>query len=254
VQTAISGITGIDEVTVERTGDGSVTSTSLYGYVYTVYFWGEYTTTAVAQLTIPTANLGAGSCAAFVGGAAHTVLVATLRAGIADGSINHVYTSLAENTAYTVRVSAKNAMGYGAGVVAVASTANFGVIPGVPSSVALLAPRRADEIQVSWKAPIQDGGADVTQYKVEWDTKTTFDSAQYAYNVVQQIDEVQKVTVDFDSTASRGGTFQLGWGGKKSAALAWNTPAATMAAALCRGKRRLVKKTNSSDRCIRVVI
>jgi hypothetical protein len=212
----------VDKVTVERNGDGS--ALSLYGYSYTIVFWGESAYANIPQMTSSTTGLTTA-----------TLVHNTVREGTAAAHYLQNILALAENSEYHVRIAAANEEGFGPASAAVsASTADVGVIPGAPRAVSLGDMYTANSLSLYWDAPSHDGGSEITKYRVEWDSSPGFDSSspQYGESTVSLVHEVQHVIVSFrslDDVTTRSGSFTLSWGGRETPDLPWNIDETTMA-------------------------
>ena len=215
----------VDKVSVTRSGDG--TSASQFGYTYTIAFWGTLTTNNVATMSTN------GVCATFTGGDDKEILFDTVLEGTANAAFNQNYVALAENQQYFVRVSARNAMGYGpASTLVSATTSYIANVPGQPTSVTIGERYSGSSMSMFYNAPHSDGGAPISKYKLEWDSQTSFDSGNYRFSDIEVRSEVQKVVTSFQSTTGRNGTFTLSWGGLSTPNLAWDVSAEAMASAL----------------------
>lgn len=119
---------------------------------------------------------------------------------ISDASIlDYTIEGLTLGEAYSVRVRAANAEGYGAAAGAVPASIRPLEAPGVPVDVSLIVMSDA-MLKLVWSAPLSDGGNTVTQYRVDWDTAADFsnlatsgfyhvlsvgdDPGPYFYNIV----------------------------------------------------------------------
>jgi hypothetical protein len=96
---------------------------------------------------------------------------------VSDGApFRYTITGLQVGTPYYCRVSARNNMGYNAPM---GSLPNTVVVPrqkpDVPTLVKLTVSGSAS-LKIHWNYPEDDGGDTITKYKVQWDTKSTFDS------------------------------------------------------------------------------
>lgn len=78
-------------------------------------------------------------------------------------------TGLSDNTAYLVRVRAKN--GVGEGINSTVQSATTWNVPGAPTALSAITPA-SGEITVSWTAPASNGGTAVTDYEVEYSSDT----------------------------------------------------------------------------------
>jgi len=215
-----------DRVNVERNGDGS--ALSLYGYTYTVTFWGVSAYPNIPQMTSSKNGLSTA-----------VIRHNTVRQGTAAAHYLQSYLSLRDHSSdggqYWMRIAAANAEGFGPVSTAVTTTtADVGVIPGTPRAVSLGDAYTANSLSLYWDAPSNDGGSDISKYRVEWDSSTGFDSSSphYGESTVSLVHEVQHVVVSFrslDGVISRDGSFTLSWGGRETPALPWNIDQTTMA-------------------------
>jgi hypothetical protein len=222
---------GFDQVSVERNGDASAAYN--YGYTYTISFWGEHSEAALNS-RVPGLDIDLSGCDAFAPGAAEAVIRSdTLVNSAAWAAYEDRYVSLEPGATYTVRVTAKNAAGFGEGSTYVQVVVpSVGVVPSAPTSLILGERYTATSQSLSFDPPVFNGGQDITKYKIEWDSSPTFSSSNYKSDSIRLRDEVQHVVASFDSTTGRGGTFTLSWGGKTTGPLLWNIAANVMAAEL----------------------
>ena len=108
-----------------------------YTYVYTIHFWGVIASSMnIPEITVPSDSFADGTnCYSFVGGENHEVLVHTSRDATASANFDHRYVSLARNTKYNIRVSAKNSEGYGyASIADTVVTPEISTTPSRPQS------------------------------------------------------------------------------------------------------------------------
>ena len=227
VESSLKALSSVDQVTVERSGNG-LTAAWNYGYIYTIAFWGVYPQGDIAALSSSIPNSDAG----------FSIHHDSIRSGIANAAYTSQYVALEEQGTYAVRVTAKNAEGFGfPSEVRTTSTANYGSLPSKPTSVVLGKYYTENSLSLSYLPPINDGGAEVTKYKVEWDTSSSFDpsSAYYGSDEVAIVQEVQEVSLYFrggDAVVPRSGTFTLSWGGQTTADLDWDIVATDLEDAL----------------------
>ncbi|CAM9134269.1 unnamed protein product [Discosporangium mesarthrocarpum] len=226
VQAALEDLAGVMHVEVERSGDGS-SAEWFYGYVYTLSFWGVHKSSGLPQVTVEDSLQGV------------TPYTSTVRQGAAVASQTPTFVALKEGTTYSLRARALGLRGYGpASPVFVAETPLIGEIPSAPTAVTLGACRyTATSLGLEWKPPTNDGGQSVDGYRIEWDRSASFSEASAAYGTgyLQVKHEVQEVLVNFrsgDSVSSRGGTFTLAWGGRKTADLPWDSSASAIETAI----------------------
>ncbi|CAM9326506.1 unnamed protein product, partial [Hapterophycus canaliculatus] len=119
---------------------------------------------------------------------------------ISDASIlQYTIEGLTLGEAYSVRLRASNADGYGAAAEAAPASIRPLEAPGAPEDVSLIVMSNA-MLKLVWSAPASDGGNTVTQYRVDWDTDANFanlgtsgfyhilsvgdDEGPYFYNIV----------------------------------------------------------------------
>lgn len=119
---------------------------------------------------------------------------------ISDTSVlQYTIQDLTLGEAYSVRVRASNAEGYGYAAQATPASLRPLEAPGIPESVSLVVMSDA-MLKLVWFAPLSDGGDTVTQYRVDWDTDADFsnlgtsgfyhtlsvgdDAGPYFYNIV----------------------------------------------------------------------
>ena len=109
-----------------------------------------------------------------------------------DGPYVHEVSSLISGISYYVRVSGKTTLGTGSSIQ-MSSQATPTQSPDAPSSLSISSLSESSnpitEIDVEWVEPEDDGGLDITSYKVEWWTN-------------DEIFEVQEVRLSFDSHPS----------------------------------------------------
>lgn len=93
---------------------------------------------------------------------------------ISDASVlQHTIQGLTLGEAYSVRVRASNAEGYGYAAQATPASIRPLEAPGAPVGVSLIVMSDA-MLKLVWSAPLSDGGDTVTQYRVDWDTDADF--------------------------------------------------------------------------------
>jgi hypothetical protein len=196
------------------------------GYVTVVTFGGVKYVRFVdthPRTYIPQLSLGnQGGCTTLSSSA--SVLINYELNGYPRATFNHHYVALRPGTQYYVRVTARNARGYGysSGWVP-ATTAALGVAPSPPSSLTLGVDYTATSLSLVYEAPLASGGLVPLTYRVEYDTSPTFSSAQFRALQVARVDEVQYVRTFFEEvTGNLGGTFTLTLNGQTSPPLAYN--------------------------------
>ena len=256
VKKALEALRTVGNVAVERSGD-EASPYFHFGYVYTVRFWGG-PDQGIRGFVPELLFLPGGAMAAPGSGISH--FVDTVQQGAANAARTPLYTALESGTTYYARVKALNAEGWGGYSSPIAAaTAEEALLPGPPTAVSAgtLPPSKqlgesghaeATSMSVSFAPPLQDGGAGVTHYKVEWSSDATFlatggpaassiasapkraklggqGTGKYGSVSLQVVHEVQSLVVDFRSgpdLAPRGGTFTLRWGGQRTRPLAWD--------------------------------
>ena len=200
-----------------------------YGYVYTIAFWGIYPSGEVPLMTSDNSKSGGGLFADF------TIHHDTVRDGYAMGAYSNQYVALSEADSYAVRVSAKNAEGFGpASAVVTGTTASYANLPSKPTSVVLGKHYTGDSLSLHYAPPLSDGAGDITKYRIEWDTSTAFSTSSSNYGSDERtiVDEVQELSLYFrggDTVVARSGTFTLSWAGRKTQPMAWNVDEGVMA-------------------------
>ena len=227
IATELELIDGIDRVSIDTTGDGS--SSSSFGYVHTLTFWGVSTLSTVPEL-VPFVGSAVG-CSDGDGSANPEILVHTAVESSAHAPTVDVYASLAENTTYSIRVSAANERGYGAYTETYATTADVAVVPGPVTAFHVGRYYDHETMSVHFDAPFSDGGAPLTKVQIEWDTSASFDSLNKQIHALEVVSEVQTITTAALSD-SLGGTFTLTWGGIETTPLGHAATIEEMASAL----------------------
>ncbi|CAK4149084.1 unnamed protein product [Aphanomyces euteiches] len=201
VKTALEALTIVDGVSVTSSVLGN-------GFMLIVTFWGTDYNIRTLPLMSSTLQVGANGDATQIS-IVHNIMTPSFPV---TGSWPY-YTSLASSTAYLLRVSASNEMGYGqASTVMTASTAMVAVLPSVPRGVTL-SEHGPTWLGVSYRAPSYMGGAPINMYRVEWSSSASFDAGTGDYRNIKRLFEVQEVLSTFRSAASQGGTFTLSFGG-----------------------------------------
>jgi len=82
--------------------------------------------------------------------------------------LSYTITGLLNGTGYKVRVSAQNEAGTGLALATAKPVKPYLSLPTAPKTVKAVASSSA--LIVTWKAPANDGGSDLTDYLVEWST------------------------------------------------------------------------------------
>lgn len=126
------------------------------------------------------------------------------------------YTSLKENSTYTVDVRSVSVEGgmsdsmVPAGAVTV-TTPSIGFVPAQPVGVFANNLGTGTEIEVFFSEPDTDGGEPITKYLVEWDSNSMFStrSATYGSRAIELLPEVQVIETSFASSTGRGGYWTM---------------------------------------------
>jgi hypothetical protein len=121
---------------------------------------------------------------------------------------------LVTGTEYFVRLSASNARGFGS--VALSHPTSIVPpfqVPGQPTQIAITTkPNANDQLYVNYVPPLSDAGTEIMQYRIEWDTSSTFGSAisKEVRCPTWPVNEIQQVTITPPAGhVVSGGTFQL---------------------------------------------
>lgn len=202
IEAALEALYNIGDVTVT----GACDSTAAAPYVYVTF------ENDAGDLPALTSSLDSNFEEVSRGGAQFAV-----------GRKAFVYTisDIASATPWTIRISAYNRVGYGDYTTAMHDSskmvsAHIGA-PSLPENV-VVEVSTARSAWVYWDAPASDGGYVVTEYVVEVDTSSGFDS------VCGDGPEVQTLTMSADTAAHSGETFNLTIGEDQYlTCLDWNT-------------------------------
>jgi hypothetical protein len=159
---------------------------------------------------------------------------------VAHGVGSHIVRGRVASAYVFARVAALNARGYGTPAIsAPPSRLPQSTVPYAPTAVTMQ-PASDTELLVEWAPPTHDGGISVTEYEVEWDTSTAFNTGtggrplgSYFVAVSESaptIDVQEFRTVASDDDLS--GTFRLSFYGSFTEQLAHDATAADVEAAL----------------------
>uniref|UniRef100_K3WF53 Fibronectin type-III domain-containing protein n=1 Tax=Globisporangium ultimum (strain ATCC 200006 / CBS 805.95 / DAOM BR144) TaxID=431595 RepID=K3WF53_GLOUD len=139
-----------------------------------------------------------------------------------------------------VRVAAHNKNGFGESSVPV--PASIRLANQLPSEVLYpyVEVLSSSELLVQWDYPWNDGGEEVTEYKVEWWSSTLNGGAKQSYVLhhlesPRQIADVNTISISAPSAGSNtylSGTFQVGFDGEWSSELPYDLSAVMMQSAL----------------------
>jgi len=176
VRVALEGLSTVGEVSV------SVTDEVIERYTFPAARYGVYwdVTFASSGDDLPLLGVRTDSMLTFTpkacGGTLSGVTPCVEVFELTQGGLEPHLTleKLSDTTNYVVRVAASNAE----------FTSKFVTAPGAfqpssrpPAEVlrAQVTPLAADQVGVSWQAPVYDGGASIVHYKVQWDVSASFD-------------------------------------------------------------------------------
>ncbi|OWZ23328.1 Titin isoform N2B [Phytophthora megakarya] len=214
LEAALDSLDSVDGVTVASLVNAGTV-------VHTISFWGTYPMKKLPLLVVVPDDL-----------LALTAYVQGNDAVAGDKQGNLILESSQD---YAFRIFAKNSRGTSDSIsVFQAQTSASSVVPTPPTGVALGEFHGPTWLSVNYWAPIYSGGADVTMYRIEWDSSPSFDSSSTDYGVanIQETFEVQQVITSYRTATSMGGTFTLAWGGRKTSALPFDCSKAEMTDAL----------------------
>jgi hypothetical protein len=102
------------------------------------------------------------------------VAISSLDYIVDSGPYTKVLSGLQQGTRYYVRISAMNSQGYSAAQVPTPPYETPRQLPGAPLTVNLEVTSDS-MLTVAWETPLSNGGSDVTQYMIEWDTDMEFE-------------------------------------------------------------------------------
>lgn len=217
IKQALEQLDEIDGVTVTSVVYGN-------GFVHTITFWGMYSTPTLPLLGFKVINAVTPANLIFLVRGNNAVAQSKDTNLILPSQQNHVF-----------RIYASNAKGFSdVSQPFQTQTSMTSIVPTPPTSVVLGEYYDATLLSVHYRPPLYTGGAEITMYRLEWDSSTSFDSTSSDYGVVniKKTPEVQQVTTIFRSGTGLGGVFTLSWGGRTTTSLAVDCTAAQMSAAL----------------------
>ncbi|KAG5186906.1 hypothetical protein JKP88DRAFT_156261, partial [Tribonema minus] len=147
----------------------------------------------------------------------------------------YVISSLTKGTPYHVRIFAYNAYGFSASAVLTDPAAESPCTQPQPPPAISVAPLSDTAVQATFGPSTDDGGRQVTSYRVEWDAlgMELLNAGGSSVDALFGDDDVQSVTVS--SAAANGlvgGTFYIANGGFATGAIATTASADDVAAAL----------------------
>ncbi|TMW57104.1 hypothetical protein Poli38472_003029 [Pythium oligandrum] len=219
IKTALEALDSIDGVTITSMAHDN-------GFLHTVVFWGMYTTPRLPTLV--------GTVIAATDATKCSVLVRDSQGGaVSETKRDHLI--LKSNEDFVFRLFAVNEKGISDLSSAYSTqTTTMSVIPTPPTSVSLGEYQGSTWLTVHYRPPVYTGGAEITMYRLEWDSSPTFDSASADYGVasIQKKFEVQQVLTTYRSDTNMGGTFTLAWGGRMTTSLPFDCSADQMTDAL----------------------
>ncbi|KAE8956084.1 hypothetical protein PF011_g31595 [Phytophthora fragariae] len=158
LKTALESLDSVDGVSV-----ASVLSTGTV--VHTISFWGTYPMKKLPLLVVtpdPTS----------------TNLKAYVRGNDAVAVTKQDNLILENSQAYAFRVFAENSKGFSDSVsIFQAQTSTSSVVPTPPTGVSLGEFHGDTWLSINYWAPLYSGGAEVSMYRIEWDSSPNFDSS-----------------------------------------------------------------------------
>jgi hypothetical protein len=114
-----------------------------------------------------------------------TSAVFTGRSAGAIQPFTPLYGSLSPSTTWNVRVTAKNAKGYGSPSLATSvTTPAFAVLPSAPVSVSMFDEGTGSTLGLFYQPSVRHGGSPVTQYRIEVDTSGAFLPSAADYRLI----------------------------------------------------------------------
>lgn len=142
---------------------------------------------------------------------------------------------------YYVRAAAINAVGAGAFRTSSPTSLQPAAQAPTAPTYATVRPLSDAELMVQWEAPLSDGGETISEYVVEWDTASTFDSGadgnpqgSTVVNASERgsVADVQAVRVSVDDGLFVSGSFFLEYSGQLTGSIPFDASAAEVEAAL----------------------
>ncbi len=147
---------------------------------------------------------------------------------------------------YYVRAAAINAVGTGGFRTSSPTSLQPAAQPPAAPTFARVKPLSDTELVVQWEAPLSDGGEAISEYVLEWDTATTFDSgadgnplgsALVNASELVSVADVQAVRVSVDNDLSDNdqflaGSFFLEYNGQRTGSIPFDASAAEVENAL----------------------
>lgn len=224
VKAAIETLTGACTVDVARSVTGN-------GYEWLVTFSGaqDNSTQQLLRAMRPNALL-LDNTAEYV--EPEAVIVPILRAELSTPQ---------SGVPYYVRAAAINAVGTGAFRTSSPTSLQPAAQPPGAPMFATVKPLSDTELVVQWEAPLSDGGEAVSEYVLEWDTATTFDSgddgnplgsALVNASELGSVADVQAVRVSVDDGLFLAGSFFLEYNGQLTGSIPFDASAAEVENAL----------------------
>lgn len=142
---------------------------------------------------------------------------------------------------YYVRAAATNVVGTGAFRTSSPTSLQPAAQPPTVPTYAKVRHVSDTELMVQWQAPLSDGGKTVTEYAVEWDTATTFDSGtdgnpqgSTAVDASERgsVADVQAVRVSIDDGLFISGSFSMEYNGQVTGSIPFDASAVEVKGAL----------------------
>ncbi|GMF63741.1 unnamed protein product [Phytophthora fragariaefolia] len=215
LKSALESLDSVDGVSI-------TSALSVKTVIHTISFWGTYPMKKLPLLVVtpdPTT----------------TNLKAYVRYNDAVAVTKQDTLILENSQAYAFRVFAENSKGTSDSMsLFQTQTSTSSIVPTPPTCVALGEFHGPTWLSINYWAPFYSGGADVSMYRIEWDSSPNFDSTSTDYGVasIQKKFEVQQVTTIYRSSVEAGGSFTLSWGGHTTSSLPFDCTAADMAKAV----------------------
>lgn len=166
---ALEALDTIAEVDVTRFANG-------YGHDWRVTFKSELGN--VESMAVNDASLSGPFAAAAVSTAIEGALplrysTLSVQGGYARSA---VISGLEQGVGYQVRIRSHNSLGYSYATASTPAYLSPKAPPTVPYNISIFALSRT-RLRVNWFRPVNTGGADITQYTVQWDIVSSFNNA-----------------------------------------------------------------------------
>lgn len=142
---------------------------------------------------------------------------------------------------YYVRAAAVNVVGTGKFRASSPTSLQPAAQPPTPPTHAKVRPLSDTELMVQWESPLLDGGEAISEYVVEWDTATTFDSGSdgnplgstvVGASAQGSVADVQAVRVSVEDGKFMAGSFLLEYNGQATGSIPFDASASEVETAL----------------------